>query len=94
MDDLQKAEEILQKLTLDEKISMIHGAQLFQTAGVERLGIPPLKMSDGPKSDIAMTQSHTFHATVRLRLPGTVRLLMILEVFLVKKQEGAERTSS
>ena len=48
MDDLQKAEEILQKLTLDEKISMIHGAQLFQTAGVERLGIPPLKMSDGP----------------------------------------------
>ncbi len=47
--DLQQyAEELLQKLTLEEKISMIHGAQLFQTAGVERLGIPPLKMSDGP----------------------------------------------
>lgn len=44
----KRAEELMEKLTLDEKIGMIHGAQLFQTAGVERLGIPPLKMSDGP----------------------------------------------
>ena len=44
----KRAEEIVKKLTLDEKAGMIHGAQLFQTAGVERLGIPPLKMSDGP----------------------------------------------
>ena len=44
----KRAEELLEKLTLDEKIGMIHGAQLFQTAGVARLGIPPLKMSDGP----------------------------------------------
>ena len=44
----EQAEEILKKLTLEEKIGMIHGAALFQTAGVEKLGIPPLKMSDGP----------------------------------------------
>lgn len=44
----KEAEELLDKLTLDEKIGMIHGEQLFQTAGVERLGIPPLKLSDGP----------------------------------------------
>ncbi len=43
-----QAETLMKKLTLDEKIGMVHGAQLFQTAGVERLGIPPLKMSDGP----------------------------------------------
>ncbi len=43
-----QAEELMKKLTLEEKIRMVHGAQLFQTAGVERLGIPPLKMSDGP----------------------------------------------
>ena len=27
---------------------MIHGAGFFKTKGVERLGIPPLTMSDGP----------------------------------------------
>ncbi len=41
-------EEILSKLTLEEKVGMIHGAGLFRTEGVERLGIKPLKMADGP----------------------------------------------
>lgn len=41
-------EELLKQLTLEEKIGMIHGAGLFRTEGVERLGIPPLYMSDGP----------------------------------------------
>lgn len=39
-----KAEKLTAKLTLDEKIKMVHGAELFQTKGGERLGIPPLKM--------------------------------------------------
>lgn len=43
-----RAEELVKKLTLDEKIGMVHGAELFRTKGVERLGIPPLVMSDGP----------------------------------------------
>ncbi len=44
----KKIEELLSQLTLDEKIGMIHGDGLFRTKGVERLSIPPLKMSDGP----------------------------------------------
>lgn len=43
-----RARDLLGQLTLEEKIGMIHGAGLFRTAGVERLGIPPLVMSDGP----------------------------------------------
>lgn len=45
---IEKAEALMSQLTLDEKIGMIHGAHLFETKGVERLGIPSLKMSDGP----------------------------------------------
>lgn len=47
-DDLLLIEELLKELTLEEKVGMIHGAGLFRTEGVERLGVPPLFMSDGP----------------------------------------------
>lgn len=39
---------IIEKLTLEEKIKMIHGCGFFRSAGIERLGIPGLHMSDGP----------------------------------------------
>lgn len=41
-------EKIVKELTLEEKITMIHGGGLFRTNGVERLSIPPIFMSDGP----------------------------------------------
>lgn len=43
-----KIEEIIKCLTLEEKVGMIHGAGLFRTEGVKRLGIKPLKFADGP----------------------------------------------
>ncbi|WMJ86690.1 beta-glucosidase family protein [Anaerocolumna sp. MB42-C2] len=46
--NVNQMEELIGKMTLDEKIGMIHGNQLFQTKGVERLGIPPFISSDGP----------------------------------------------
>lgn len=44
----EKIEELLRELTLEEKLDMIHGAGLFRTEGVPRLGIPPVRFSDGP----------------------------------------------
>ena len=45
---LTKIDQVISQLTLEEKIKMIHGAGLFETGAVERMNIPPLKMSDGP----------------------------------------------
>ncbi|WPU94859.1 glycoside hydrolase family 3 C-terminal domain-containing protein [Mucilaginibacter sabulilitoris] len=39
---------IIRKMTLEEKIGMLHGNALFSSAGVPRLGIPELTCDDGP----------------------------------------------
>jgi beta-glucosidase len=41
-------DELLQQMTLEEKISMLAGADLWHTVAVPRLGIPQLKVTDGP----------------------------------------------
>ncbi|OAL49306.1 periplasmic beta-glucosidase precursor [Pyrenochaeta sp. DS3sAY3a] len=39
---------LISQLTLEEKISFLAGESTWRTAGVERLGIPNIKLSDGP----------------------------------------------
>ncbi|KAL4919584.1 hypothetical protein BDW62DRAFT_199608 [Aspergillus aurantiobrunneus] len=41
-------EKLLQALTLEEKVSLVAGQKMWQTAQVERLGILPLQTTDGP----------------------------------------------
>ncbi len=43
-----KIDQLIKKLTLEEKISMLHANSIFKTSGVERLGIPGLSTDDGP----------------------------------------------
>jgi beta-glucosidase len=43
-----KITRLIKKMTLEEKVNMIHASSSFTSGGVKRLGIPELVMSDGP----------------------------------------------
>ena len=44
----QRIEDALSRMTLDEKIAVIHAQSKFSSAGVKRLGFPDLWTDDGP----------------------------------------------
>lgn len=41
-------DEVLEKLTTAEKISLLSGTDFWHTASVHRLGIPAIRTTDGP----------------------------------------------
>jgi len=43
-----KIDNLISQMTLKEKIGMLHGNSMFTSEGVKRLGIPELKIADGP----------------------------------------------
>ncbi|MEU0199731.1 MULTISPECIES: glycoside hydrolase family 3 C-terminal domain-containing protein [unclassified Streptomyces] len=79
-----RVDALLARLTLDEKISLLHGAtdprplgQAGYLPGVERLGIPPLRLADGP-AGVRVTR----HATA---LPAPVMLASAFDPELARR---------
>lgn len=51
---------IIEKMTLEEKVNMLHGKTMFASAGVERLGIADMKYADGPFGIREELQPHSW----------------------------------
>ncbi|MEE9516320.1 MAG: glycoside hydrolase family 3 N-terminal domain-containing protein, partial [Candidatus Adiutricales bacterium] len=61
-----RIKDLIEKMTLEEKISMLAGADMWHTVAIERLGIPAIKMTDGPHGNRTIDDDDPLH-----RLPAT-----------------------
>jgi len=48
LDHEQRINEIISGMTLEEKVEMLHGKNMFSSAGIPRLGIADVEYADGP----------------------------------------------
>ncbi|MFC1497730.1 hypothetical protein ACFLS1_04535 [Verrucomicrobiota bacterium] len=82
----KQIDSLLEKMTLEEKVSLCHGKYMFENAGVERLGIPPIVFSDGPhgvrrevmktswRTDSSFKDNDATYLPVGIALASTVAL--------------------
>ena len=68
----QRARELVSQMTLEEKIDYISGPKSFYIRAVPRLGIPEIRMADGPQGIRNNTQSTLYPCRLR---HGTVSWL-------------------
>ena len=57
----ERVKDALSRMTLEEKVALCHAQSKFSSAGVPRLGIPELWMSDGPHGVRAELNWNNWH---------------------------------
>ncbi|KAF2009538.1 glycoside hydrolase family 3 protein [Aaosphaeria arxii CBS 175.79] len=74
--------DLVKQLTLEEKISMLAGKNVWETFDVERLGIPSLKVTDGPNG---ARGGEFFDGTTAACFPACVSLAATFNRDLARK---------
>lgn len=87
--------ELVERMTLEEKIEMCSGVDFWHLKGIERLGIPSIMVSDGPHGlrkqrirPITLASTIRFRRCVSQRLPARRVLLTERSCAALAKRSG------
>ncbi len=78
----READDLLERLTIDEKIVLLSGSDNWHTAGVERVGIGRVKVTDGPNGARGDSMAS---GTPAVCLPAAVSLAATFDPALVEE---------
>ena len=78
-----RVRELLAKMTMPEKVSLLSGGTRFATAAIPRLGIPVVRMADGPNG---VRANETWPASV---FPASVAIAATWDPALSAQVAGA-----
>jgi beta-glucosidase len=87
-------DELLNKLTLEEQVSLLSGADFWTTVAIERLGIPKIKVTDGPNgargggSFVGGVTSACFPAAIALGASWNPELVREMGVALAEEAKS------
>ena len=85
----KRIEELLKKLTLEEKVSMLSGIDFWRTKSIERLGIPSIKVTDGPHGDRTMSDDNPNETLPATCFPTGVGLAATWNTELIERVGAA-----
>ena len=77
-----RVENLLEQMTLEEKISMLSGSSCMKTAVIPRLGINPLEAADGPNGIRSIGQPERKDTVA---LPTGIALAASFDIDLAEK---------
>ncbi|MEO2169824.1 MAG: glycoside hydrolase family 3 C-terminal domain-containing protein, partial [bacterium] len=76
-----RTETLLQEMTRVEKVALVGGHDLWNTVGIERLGIPALKVTDGPNG----ARGESFSGRTAACFPCGTALASTWDIALVER---------
>jgi beta-glucosidase len=85
-----RVEDLLQRLTLEEKVSLCAGGEYMDTTAIDRLGVPSLKMADGPHG-VRHDRATCFPTGVSIGSTWAPELIRLMGIALARETRARGR---
>ncbi len=81
----KRIESLIKRMTLEEKVSLLAGVDFWHTQAVERLGIPAIKVTDGPHGPRTADENDLNHTLPATCFPTGVALAATWNTDLIQR---------